>query len=278
MSEFENESDESTEKLSDRAEGFIQRLYRDPRYLLLGKIERFGRELISFVEGCTVVSATGEVKGQALLNAEYELSGRPDGERPYEKESLVDHYLSRRREGSASLAEEDLAALRDESWQYYVRRNFAFLLEEFAQARDDAEHNLTIWNLVDQSEVGDDLKWSYLRWWPWIERDRAIAQALSCLRQGQTEAAATELYRARRSVEQYGERHASQYAREGEEGASLCTQMSQHISNLVEILREDDGLPVSTEEQLDEALTRGDNDEVERLRKEMIRRAVAEGE
>jgi hypothetical protein len=274
MREFEDQSSEPIKKLSSRAQGLLQRLYRDPRYLLLGRTERFGRPLITFVEGCTLISATGEVRGQALINSEYEVRGRPDGERPYEQESLVDYYLSPEGKESGALTDEDLGALREESWQYYVRRNFAFLLEDFTRARDDAEHNLTIWNLVEQSEASDESKWAYLRWWPWIERDRAIAQALWYIEQGRPEDAATELYRAQRGIEQYGERYASQYAQEGEEGKSLCVQMRQHISTLVEILREDEELPVAMEERLDEATARGDEQEVERLRKEMIRRAV----
>ena len=70
-------TDQRDETFAPRVEAFIQRLYRDPRYLLIGKIERFGREFISFIEGCTLLSATGEVRGQALLNDEYHLSGRP---------------------------------------------------------------------------------------------------------------------------------------------------------------------------------------------------------
>jgi hypothetical protein len=226
MSETEDEFEEGpSANFSPHTLQFIQRVYRDPRYLLVGKIERFGRELISFVEGCTLISATGEVRGQTLLHSEYELRGRPDGERPYEEDSLVDHFLSPAGEGRLSLSDEDLAALRDESWQYYVRRNFAFLLEDYGLARDDASHNLSIWNLVEQSEASDDAKWTYLRWWPWIERDRAIAQALWCLQHGNAEGAATELYRAERNIEQYGERFASFYAREQSEGDSLCSEM-----------------------------------------------------
>lgn len=277
MSTGEEDSQERTSrKFSPRSLGFIQRLYRDPRYLLVGKTERFGRELISFVEGCTLISATGEVRGQTLLNAEYELRGRPDGERPHGDTSLADYFLSPAGEDRLPLSEEDLALLRDESWQYYVRRNFAFLLEEYSQARDDAEHNLAIWNLVEQSDVSEDAKWAYLRWWPWIERDRAIAQALWCLQHGDAHAAATELYRAQRSIEQYGERRAAFYARERDEGASLCVQMSQHVASLVDILREDDDLPISYEERIDQATSQGDEQEVERLRREMIQRALGE--
>ncbi len=276
MGEFDEQDDDSAGKLSTRTQAFIHRLYRDPRYLLLGRVERFGQYLISFVEGCTMISATGEVRGQALINSEYRMRGRPDGQRPYDQPTLVDHYLLQQSEGGAALEDEDLAALREESWQFYVRRNFAFLLEDFGQARDDAEHNLTIWNLVDQSAASDEAKWSYLRWWPWIERDRAIAQALSYIRENRPDAASTELYRTQRSIQQFGERHGAEYEREGEEGKALCSQMAQHIAGLVEILREDEGLPVSTEEQLDEARARGDEEEVERLRKEMIRRAMAD--
>ena len=274
----EGREDEGARKLAAPVETFIQRLYRDPRYLLVGKVERFGRELIAFVEGCTILSATGDVKGQALISNEYCFGCRPDGERPYGHESLLDHYLSDRRDEEMSLDDEELAALRDESWQYYVRRNFAFLLGRFAQARDDAEHNLGIWNVIAQSSASDAAKWSMAKWWPWIERDRAVAQALWHLQHGETEQAATELYRAQRSIDQFGERHAEEYAREEEGGEAFCAQMRQHIETLVELLREQKQIPVSLEEQLDEAATRGDAEQVERLRAEMIRRAVGEDE
>jgi len=271
-------TDQRNETFAPRVEAFIQRLYRDPRYLLIGKIERFGREFISFIEGSTLLSAAGEVRGQALLNDEYQLSGRPDGQLPYGEESLLDYYLSPERDESRALGDQQLAALRDESWQYYVRRNFAFLLGDYAQARQDAEHNLGIWNLIEQSDAGDSAKWAYLRWWPWIERDRAIAQTLWDLQHGEAEHAATELYRTQRSIEQFGSRHAEQYAQEEEDGESLCAGMREHAAALVQLLREDQDLPVSLEEALDEASARGDAEEVERLRSEMIRRAMAEDE
>jgi hypothetical protein len=277
MSATDDRDRESEErKLSDRAHNFIQRLYRDPRYLLIGKIERFGRELIAFVEGCTMISATGEVRGQALVNSEYEVTGRPDGERPYHHESLVEYYLSPEGKAGAALGDDEFLLLREESWQYYVRRNFAFLLGDYPQARDDAEHNLAIWNLLEQSEVSEEAKWSYLRWWPWIERDRAIAEALLSLQHEQPEEAATELYRAQRAIAQYGERHADGYAQEEGDSKELCEHMGQHITGLVEMLREEDGLPESMEQRLDEAVARGDEEEVERLRREMIQRAVGD--
>jgi len=256
----------------------LMRLYRDPRYLLIGTVERHGREQLSFIESCSVFSAAGEMRGQLLLNQEYERRGRPDGERPYGRESLLDYYLSLAAAGDRQLEEEEVTALREESWQYYVRRNFAFQLRDYAQARDDAEHNLGIWNLVEQSSASEEEKWSYLKWWPWIERDRAVAQALLDLQDGEREQAAAELYRADRSIRQFGARCAEHYQREEGDNQTICSAMQQHLQALIELLRQEEGLPVSLEERLDQADARGDEGEVQRLRAEMIRRAMPEPE
>ena len=257
-------------------EALLPRLYRDPRYMLIGKSERFGRSLIAFIESCTVLSATGDMRGQMLLNREFEMEGRPDGERPYGKSSLVEYYLDRSDE-QPSFSDEEFTALREESWLYYVRRNFLMLLEEFARARDDAEHNLSLWHLLDRSDASEAAKWSYLKWWPWIERDRALAQALVELEEHPDHAAA-ELYRAKRAILQFGERYEEQYAQEEGDGQTLCTHMAGHLTALTDVLRRDRNLPVSLDEQLDEAEGRGDTEEVERIRREMIRRAMEEGE
>jgi len=255
---------------------FLQRLYRDPRYLLIGKAERFGRPRVAFIEACTILSSTGEVRGQALLNHEYFLEGRPDGERPHGEASLLDYFLSFHGEETRHLDDDDLIALRDESWQHYVRRNFAFQLGSYALARDDAEHNLAIVSLAEHSDAPEDLRWSFLRWWPWIARDRAIAQALWDLQHGDPEHAATELYRARRAIEQFGRRHAEQYGREETEGESLTATMCQHLDALTALLRQHLDLPACLEEQLDSAAARDDQAEVARLRAELVRRAMEE--
>ncbi len=271
MSEPEARDDQGT---AAPVKTLLMRLYRDPRYLMIGTVDRYGRERITFIESCTVFSAAGDMEGQLLLNREYLRRGRPDGERPYGHESLLDHCLSLEAEGSLQLDEDDIAALREESWQYYVRRNFAFQLGDYTLARDDAEHNLGIWNLVEQSQASEAAKWSYLKWWPWIERDRAVAQALLDLREGEPEQAATGLYRAGRTISQFGRRYGDQYAQEEGDGQSICGAMEQHITALVEALRREENLPVSLEEQLDQAAARGDEGEAQRLRAELIRRAM----
>lgn len=275
---MEQSEEREREQLPATLRALFQRLYRDPRYVLLDKIERFGRERLAYMETSTLLSPTGEVRGQAHLSQEYMRNGRPDGDRPYGEDSILDH-LSRNRSGDVvELSDDDLAVLRDESWQYYVRRNFCFLLEDYYQAREDAEHNLGICDLIGRSNAGDAAKWSYVRWWPWIERDRAIAQAMSDLAQGEAEEAATGLYRGQRAIEQFGGKHAEQYGEDEGENEDLCSHMRQHIGILVDLLRRDRDLPVSLEERFDQAAAEGNRAEMDRIRGEMIRRAVDVGD
>ncbi len=263
-------------ELAAPVKAFLAQLYRDPRYLLVGTTMRLGREKISFIESCAVFSAAGEAQGQLLLNREYARRGRPDGERPYGYDSLLDYYLSRQTNGLLELDEEELSALRDESWQYYVRRNFDFQIGDYDQAREDAEHNLGLLNLVEHSEAAEETKWGFLKWWPWIERDRAVAQALLDLLENDLEQAATELYRVGRRIEQYGARHEERYRQEEGDNRSICEAMEEHVSALVEVLRQEEGLPVCLEERIDQAAARGDEEEVERLRAELIRRTISD--
>jgi hypothetical protein len=101
---------------------------------------------------------------------------------------------------------------------------------------------------------------------------------MSDLAQGEAEEAATGLYRAQRAIEQFGEKHVGQYAEEEGGNDDLCTHMRQHISILVDLLRREKDLPVSLEEQFDQAAAEGNRSEMDRIRGEMIRRAVDVGD
>jgi hypothetical protein len=52
----------------------------------------------------------------------------------------------------------------------------------------------------------------------------------------------------------------------------------EHLAALVDLLAGEADLPTSLEEQLDAALAADNDDEIELLRKEMIRRAMEEPE
>jgi hypothetical protein len=256
---------------------FLEGLYRDPRYVPTGRVKRFGHELISFVEVCHMLSPTGEERGRVLLEREFRVRGRPDGETPFDRESLLDHHLEESRaDESYELPESDLATLMSESWDYYVRRNFHFLFGDFIAARNDAEHNLEIAALINRSVSEKQQRWAFVRWWPWIERDRAIAQALSDVENARLDAAASELYRSMRAIAQYSLEHAEEYAHEGEEAVAMPRRMREHIGQLVELLRREYSLPVSLDQRLDDATSRGDEGEADRIRREMTSEALSQ--
>jgi len=258
--------------MTERIEQLLLKLFRDARYVLRERVERLGEPRFAFLEVCMLVSATGDVLGQNVLHREYRERGRPDGERPYGHESLLDYYHVEQSQNRVPVLTHEAAAnIRDESWQYYVRRNFHFQSKNFMLAREDGEHNLELCNLLERYAVDDADRWALLRWWPWIERDRAMAAALELVEADQLDMAAAELYRAIKAIDQFAEKHAAQYEAEGEEGVRLPPTMRSHVEALTALLREEVSLPTSVDEKLDEAVARGDQEEADRLRQAMMK-------
>ena len=258
--------------MTERIERFLLELFSDPRYVLRERVERLGESRLAFLEVCMLVSATGDVLGQTVLHREYRERGRPDGERPYGHESLLEYYQLEQSQNRVPVLTDDACAnIREESWQYYVRRNFHFQSKNFMLAREDGEHNLELCNLLERYGVDDADRWALLRWWPWIERDRAMAAALELAEANQLDMAAAELYRAIKAIDQFAAKHAAQYEAEGEEGLRLSPAMRSHVEALTALLREEVSLPISADEKLDQAVAQGDQEEADRLRRAMMK-------
>ncbi len=93
-----------------------------------------------------------------------EWDGRPDGQRPHETGSLLEHYGQLRDAHVAAgepqpftLSREDCWALGQEAMQYYWRRISFFELKEYVKAEADAVHNLGILDLCgDYGEQEED--------------------------------------------------------------------------------------------------------------------------
>lgn len=97
-----------------------------------------------------------------IMQLEYE--GRPDGDRPHDEPSLLEHFRKQRDQHVASgvpepftLSREECWALGQEAMQYYWRRISFFELKEYERAEADAVHNLGILDLCgDYGEQEDD--------------------------------------------------------------------------------------------------------------------------
>ncbi len=114
-----------------------------------------------------------------------EADGRPDGKRPYGKESLLKHYLSLleaykleygTHEGFR-LDHYDCERLRDESLQYYQRYVTLFELEDYQRAERDTARNLQVIELMKKYAERQDDAASFEKYKPYIKMMNARAKA-----------------------------------------------------------------------------------------------------
>ncbi|MCC7261121.1 MAG: UvrB/UvrC motif-containing protein [Candidatus Latescibacteria bacterium] len=120
----------------------------------------------------------GEDKIQIRIDMgilQLEVQGRPDGQRPYGHESLLDHYAALLEEHQRfggqdeeefSIDEDACEDLFQEAWQYYYRYLSLFHLEDYAGVEQDTAHNLEIFSLVQNYADNDEVKWYFEQYYP----------------------------------------------------------------------------------------------------------------
>ncbi len=100
--------------------------------------------------------------------------GRPDGKRPFGRESLLEHYSAQlekfKNEGGEEkdfrLAIEDCAKLQQEAIQYHHRYICLFQLEDFDAVIRDADRNLKVFEFVQKHAASEELAWSLQQFRP----------------------------------------------------------------------------------------------------------------
>jgi hypothetical protein len=94
-----------------------------------------------------------------------EVNGRPDGQRPFGFESLLDYHQARAREmeergQNYELDQADLLLLQQEAVQYYHRYLSLFQLREFPAVVRDTDRNLKLCDFVSEHCEDDEAKWT----------------------------------------------------------------------------------------------------------------------
>lgn len=126
-----------------------------------------------------VTGHDGQEKLQLRLDLgvlQMELDGRPDGKRPYGKESLLEHYKDMAARWQAEhgseegfrLNAEDCAALQQEAIQYYHRYLSLFQLEDWERVIRDTARNLKVLDLATRYAETDEMKWSFQQFRPYL--------------------------------------------------------------------------------------------------------------
>jgi hypothetical protein len=121
-----------------------------------------------------------------------EPAGRPDGERPFNHESLLEYHLARlaqheERNGTElgfSLSPDECRAIRDESLQYYQRYLAYFAMEDYEAVARDTERNLRVLDLCVKFAEEDTDRYSLEAYRPYIVMMNARSKALAAMRRG----------------------------------------------------------------------------------------------
>lgn len=101
--------------------------------------------------------------------------GRPDGKRPFGRESLLEYHLDALEKYKRDhdnddrdfrLNAEECGRLQQEFIQYHHRYICLFQLEEFDAVIEDAERNLRVFDFVERYAGSEDLAWSLQQFRP----------------------------------------------------------------------------------------------------------------
>ena len=124
---------------------------------------------------------------------QYELAGRPDGTRPFGKDSVLEHFeeqLARHRrtkggDKNFNLSHEDFQLLQDEALLNYYRYIILFQIGDMERTVRDTDQNLKICELVETFSAAPEDRDQLLQYKPYI--------LLATLSKEIVEAAVTEI-------------------------------------------------------------------------------------
>src|SRR5712675_3128014 len=133
------------------------------------------------------------------------ITGRPDGRRPHNCESLLEYHRKRatraEQKGEAyELAPEQCAELQQEGIQYYHRYLSLFQINDFEGVVRDTQRNLDLFSFVNEHTDREDFSWGMQQFRPYVLMMNTRAKASIFLAQGKFADAITEIERGRESI------------------------------------------------------------------------------
>jgi hypothetical protein len=125
---------------------------------------------------------------------QYELEERPDGQRPFGCNSLLDYQRQRLEEARAvggddefTLDEDDCAGLFQEGTLFYFRYLHLFQLRAWERVIRDTERNMGLFDFVHRHAEREEDRQHLEKWRPYILRMHAIARAMFAAEQQRIE-------------------------------------------------------------------------------------------
>ena len=136
-----------------------------------------------------IVARDGKEKLQVRLPLgieQYEVEGRPDGERPFSHESYLDYFDAllkkhvERHESDEgfSLDSSDCANLADEGLLYYYRYVLFFQMQDYVNTMRDTARNMRMFDFVKKHAAADADREVLEQYRPYIIRMNTMAKSL----------------------------------------------------------------------------------------------------
>jgi hypothetical protein len=161
-----------------------------------------------------IVGLDGREKLQLRIDLgilQMELSGRPDGVRPFGCESLLDYHQRRAarklEQGETyQLTPEQCAELQQEGIQYYHRYLSLFQINDFAGVVRDTQRNLDLFDFVAGHTDREELAWTLQQFRPYVLMMNTRAKASIYLAQGNFADALAEIQSGRDAIYDFFQR------------------------------------------------------------------------
>jgi hypothetical protein len=137
-----------------------------------------------------------------------EMTGRPDGQRPHNCESLLEYHQRRAVRAAEKgedydLTPEECAELQQEGIQYYHRYLSLFQINDFTGVVRDTQRNLDLFTFVTEHTDRDELSWSLQQFRPYVLMMNTRAKASILLAQGKFGEAMSEIERGRDAIAEF---------------------------------------------------------------------------
>ena len=137
-----------------------------------------------------------------------EMTGRPDGQRPHNCESLLQYHQRRAARAEArgesyELSTDDCNELQQEGIQYYHRYLSLFQINDFAGVIRDTQRNLDLFEFVAQHTEREEIAWSFQQFRPYVLMMNTRAKASILLGEGRFGDAMREIEQGRDAIEEF---------------------------------------------------------------------------
>jgi hypothetical protein len=137
-----------------------------------------------------------------------ELTGRPDGRRPHNCDSLLEYHQRRSARAEAKgetyeLTPEQCAELQQEGIQYYHRYLSLFQINDFEGVVRDTQRNLDLFTFVSEHTDREEFSWSLQQFRPYVLMMNTRAKASILLGQGKFAEAIVEIEHGRDAITEF---------------------------------------------------------------------------